>query len=88
MTRSSVQCGPLLQATGPNDHEALGRERFWNMSEKQRADNLGAMVKLASTTEVLQEPDKAFARGWLSEYRRHQQTRKTLPSIPVKKSSF
>lgn len=85
MARSSVQCGPLLKATGPYDHEALGRERFWDMSEQQRAGSLDAMVKLASTTEVLREPDKAFARGWLSEHRRHQQqTRKTLPSIPAK----
>jgi hypothetical protein len=80
----SIQSSPLVHSTGPNDHEALGRERFWNMSEQQREDSLSSMVKLANTTEVLQEPNKSFARGWLSEHHRYQQTRKTLPSIPVK----
>jgi hypothetical protein len=74
----SVRNGPLVQSTGPNDHEALGRERFWDMSEQQREDNLASMVKLASTTEALREPDKAYARGWLSEHRRYQQTKKTV----------
>ena len=74
----SVQHGPLVHSTGPNDHEALGRERFWNMSEKQRQDNLAAMVKMASTTEALREPDKAFARGWLSELDRFNRTKKTM----------
>jgi len=74
----SVRNGPLVQSTDPSDHEALGRERFWDMSEQQREDNLAAMVKLASTTEALREPDKAYARGWLSELDRFKRTRKTV----------
>jgi hypothetical protein len=80
----SVRNGPLVQSTGPNDHEALGRERFWDMTEEQRDKNLAAMVKLASTTEALREPDKAFARGWLSEHDRFKRTRKTLSMRAVK----
>lgn len=79
----SVRKGPLVHSTGPNDHEALGRERFWDMSEQQREDNLAAMVKLASTTEALREPDKEFARGWLSEHERFKQTRKTVSMMAV-----
>ena len=77
-TTHSVKNGPLVHSTGPEDHEALGRERFWDMSEKQREDNLAAMVNLASTPEVLREPDKSFARGWLSEHHRYQHTKKTV----------
>lgn len=71
--KRSVLNGPLLQATGPNDHEGLGRERFWDMSPEQRRDNLGQIVADANA-DVLEAPRKEFARGWLSElerYRRH-----------------
>jgi len=70
---SSVLNGPLLQATGPNDHEGLGRERFWDMTPGHRRDNLSRIVANANAG-VLRAPDKEFARGWLSElerYRRH-----------------
>jgi hypothetical protein len=78
----SVRKGPLVHSTGPNDHEALGRERFWDMSEQQREDNLAAMVALANSG-VLQAPDKEFARGWLSEHERFKQTRKTVSMMAV-----
>ena len=80
----SVQNGPLVHSTGPDDHEALGRERYWDMSDEQRETNLAAMVKMASTTEVLRGPDKAFARGWLSERERHQRTKKTVSMRAVR----
>ncbi len=67
----SVLHGPLLLATGPNDHEALGRERFWDMSPSQRRDNLKQIVS-DSNAGALQEPTKAFARGWLSELDRYR----------------
>jgi hypothetical protein len=70
---SSVINGPLLQATGPNDHDGLGRERFWDMTPEQRRDNLKQIVA-DSNAGALEAPRKEFARGWLSElerYRRH-----------------
>lgn len=70
---SSVLNGPLRQATGPNDHEGLGRERFWDMTRDQRRDNLKQIVADADAG-ALEAPRKEFARGWLSEldrYRRH-----------------
>jgi len=69
----SVIDGPLVQAEGPHDHEGLGRERFWDMTPKQRRDNLSRITEQANAG-ALQAPDKEFARGWLSElerYRRH-----------------
>ena len=77
MARSVLE-GPLVHSTGPHDYEALGRERFWDMSEKQREENLAAMVKTASLSDVLREPDKSFARGWLSEHERNKRTKKTV----------
>ena len=67
----SVLNGPLRPATGPDDNEGLGRERYWDMSPEQRKQALPQMVANANLG-ALREPDKAFARGWLSELDRHQ----------------
>lgn len=68
---SSILDGPLLQATGPNDHEGLGRERFWDMTPKQRRENLKQVVA-DSNAGGLEAPRKEFARGWLSELERYR----------------
>ncbi len=67
----SVLKGPLRPATGPDDYEALGRERYWDMTPEQRAEALPKVVANANL-EALRAPDKEFARGWLSEQARHQ----------------
>lgn len=79
MARSIID-GPLLQATGPNDYEALGREWFWDMTPEQRRDNLKQIVA-DSNAGALESSRKEFARGWLSEnerYQRQLRTKKTL----------
>jgi len=72
MARSIID-GPLLQASGPNDHEGLGRERFWDMTPEQRREKL-CQIAADANAGALEAPRKDFARGWLSElerYRRH-----------------
>lgn len=70
MARSILE-GPLFQATGPNDHEGLGRERFWDMTPEQRQDNLKQIMNDANAG-ALEAPRKEFARGWLSELDRYR----------------
>ena len=86
---SKVLNGPLLQATGPNDYEGLGRERFWDMTPEQRQDNLKQIMADANAG-ALEAPRKEFARGWLSEHERFQRdlrTRKTLSWKPNPKGA-
>lgn len=72
MTRSILE-GPLLQAIGPDDHEGLGRERYWDMTPEQRRDNLKQITADAGAG-ALEAPRKEFARGWLSELDRHRRS--------------
>lgn len=67
--------GPLRLATGPRDHEGLGRERFWDQTPEERREALKAMVTDANVNVaaasmryvgVISE-NKAFAKGWLNE---------------------
>lgn len=54
--------GPLVQATGPWDYEALGRERFWDMTEEQRAGALKQVVQ-DSNAGVLEELGRLLLGG-------------------------
>lgn len=74
----SIIDGPLLEATGPDDYEGLGRERFWDMNPMQRRDNLKRIVSDANAG-VLEVPRKEFARGWLSELDRYRRNHKEDP---------
>lgn len=70
--------GPLRMATGPTDHDGLGRERFWDQTPEDRAAALSVMVADAGIDLSRVRPaywpsrsaDRAFARGWLAEHQR------------------
>lgn len=71
--------GPQRLATGPNDHEGLGRERFWDQTPDERRAALSAMVAddgidFAAKTNMAYFDaaggDRTFARGWLNELER------------------
>ena len=70
----SVLSGPLRPAVGPSDWEGLGRERFWDMTDKQRTDALRRIVADSCLGAGFAET-KEFARGWLSEHARHKRAR-------------
>jgi hypothetical protein len=74
----SIRNRPLCKSTGPNDYEALGRERFWDMTPEQRRDNLKQIVSDANAG-ALQAPKKEFARGWLSELERYRRNHSEDP---------
>ena len=57
--------GPLRLATVPDDHEALGRERFWDQTEAERSAALPRILELTRSWNT--EADVRFASGWLAE---------------------
>jgi len=59
---------PLVQASGPADYEALGRERYRDTPEAGRAAQLPRILE--QTKAGTPEPDRRFADGWLAEHHR------------------
>jgi hypothetical protein len=71
--------GPQRLARDGNDHEGLGRERFWDQTPAERAEALSTMSRDAGIQLVPKvDPkywktaagDRDFAKGWMAELER------------------
>lgn len=60
--------GPLRPCSGPRDSEGMGRERFWDMTRKQRVASLSDILRMTQTGNA--EQDRQFAKGWFAEHQR------------------
>ena len=72
--------GPLRHAQGLEDYEGLGRERWHDMRPDQRDEHRSSFASMAHPSKAMGGPrpgpegEYAFARGWLDEERRNNET--------------